>query len=161
MIWFFPFVLLASLLTRAAQGWLPHRVGNYLLNQSLRLFTWTHVGFEPLLLRAKESCRRYTTWPIVLLLLLVGVTPIHHRVLPKACINLLETLSGQSQGLLIPSIPTEEYFRTFTIVIWHHWLTEKERETRIRRLPGKIGSRACRTRTCDLLVPNQARYQLR
>lgn len=75
------------------------------------------MGFEPLRLLAKEKCYRYTTWPIVLLLLQVGVTPIHHRVLPKAWINLLETLSGQSQGLLAPSIPTEEYFRTFTIVI--------------------------------------------
>lgn len=26
---------------------------------------WTHVGFEPLLFRAKESCSRYTTWPII------------------------------------------------------------------------------------------------
>jgi len=63
--------------------------------------------------------------PIVLLLLQVGVTPIHHRVLPKACINLLETTAGQSQGLLAPSTSTERYFRTFTIVrsIWRLWLT--------------------------------------
>lgn len=25
---------------------------------------WTHVGFEPLRLRAREKCYRYTTWPI-------------------------------------------------------------------------------------------------
>ena len=101
-------------------------------------FLWTHVGFEPLLFRAKESCSRYTTWPIVLLLLLVGVTPIHHRVPPKACINLLETIAGQSQGLLAPSISTERYFRTFTIVrsIWRLWLTGINYR-RIGRLPGK------------------------
>lgn len=84
---------------------------------------WTHVGFEPLCLRAKETCYHYTTRPIVLLLLQVGVTPIHYRVLPKACINLL-AFTVQSQRLLDPSIPTEGYFRTFTIVIWrlrHRW----------------------------------------
>lgn len=26
--------------------------------------SWTHVGFEPLRLRAKEKCYRYTTWPM-------------------------------------------------------------------------------------------------
>lgn len=38
--------------------------GVYLAPDSCSLSVWTHVGFEPLRLRAKEKCYRYTTWPI-------------------------------------------------------------------------------------------------
>lgn len=44
--WFFPFVLLARFFVYTPQGWLLNKVGNYLLNQSLQLFTWPLLGLN-------------------------------------------------------------------------------------------------------------------